>query len=112
MKSLVFNEDCMAGMARYPDKHFDLAVVDPPYGIGESSSNNKSRSKLASAKDYGSKDWDDNAPEKEYFLELKRVSRNQIIWGANHFIESIPSANSSCWVIWNKENGENDFADC
>jgi site-specific DNA-methyltransferase (adenine-specific) len=43
---------------------------------------------------------------------LKRVSKNQIIWGANHFIENIPEANSSCWIVWNKENGENDIADC
>jgi len=99
-------------MARYPDNHFELAIVDPPYGIGESSNNNKSRSKLGKSKDYGNKNWDDNSPNKEYFTELKRVSKNVIIWGANHFIENIPNANSSCWIVWNKENGENDFADC
>jgi len=102
----------MLMMARYPDDYFDLAIVDPPYGIGESSNDNKSRSKLGKSKDYGCKKWDDNAPNKEYFKELKRVSKNQIIWGANHFIENIPKANSSCWVVWNKENGANDFADC
>ena len=106
------NEDNMLMMARYPDDYFDLAIVDPPYGIGESSNDNKSRSKLGKSKDYGCKKWDDNAPNKEYFKELKRVSKNQIIWGANHFIENIPKANSSCWVVWNKENGANDFADC
>lgn len=51
-------------------------------------------------------------PPFEYFSELKRVSRNQIIWGANHFIENVPNANSSCWIVWDKDNGENDFADC
>ena len=106
------NEDCMLMMARYPDDYFELAIVDTPYGIGESSNDNKSRSKLGKSKDYGCKKWDDNAPNKEYFKELKRVSKNQIIWGANHFIENIPKANSSCWVVWNKENGANDFADC
>jgi site-specific DNA-methyltransferase (adenine-specific) len=106
------NEDNMILMARYPDNYYELSIVDPPYGIGESSNDNKSRSKLGKSKDYGCKKWDDNAPNKEYFKELKRVSKNQIIWGANHFIENIPKANSSCWVVWNKENGANDFADC
>jgi len=99
-------------MSRYPNKYFDLAIVDPPYGIGESSNDNKSRSKLGKSKNYGNKNWDDSAPNQDYFNELKRVSKNQIIWGANHFIENIPKANSSCWVIWDKLNGENDFADC
>ena len=106
------NEDNMVMMKRYPDNYFDLAIVDPPYGIGESSNDNKSRSKLGKSKDYGNKKWDDNAPNLEYFTELKRVSKNQIIFGANHFIENIPEANSSCWIVWNKQNGENDFADC
>ena len=105
-------EDNMKLMARYPDKYFDLAIVDPPYGIGESSNDNKSRSKLGKSKNYGNKKWDDNAPNQDYFNELKRVSKNQIIWGANHFIENIPNANSSCWIVWDKVNGENDFADC
>ena len=108
----ITNEDNMKLMARYEDNHFDLAIVDPPYGIGESSNNNKSRSKLGKSKDYGSKSWDDNAPNADYFTELKRVSKNQIIWGANHFIDNIPKANSSCWVVWDKQNGDNDFADC
>jgi len=108
----ITNEDNMALMSRYPDNYFDLAIVDPPYGIGESSNDNKSRSKLGKSKNYGKKNWDDNAPNQDYFNELKRVSKNQIIWGANHFIENIPNANSSCWIVWDKVNGENDFADC
>lgn len=108
----ITNEDNMSLMSRYKDNHFDLAIVDPPYGIGESSNDNKSRSKLGKSKDYGNKNWDDKAPNKEYFTELKRVSKNVIIWGANHFIENIPNANSSCWIVWDKENGVNDFADC
>jgi site-specific DNA-methyltransferase (adenine-specific) len=108
----LYNMDCMEYMKQCKDNEFHLAIVDPPYGIGESSNDNKGRSKLAKSKDYGSKNWDDNAPNTEYFKELKRVSKNQIIWGANHFIRNIPEANSSCWIVWNKENGENDFADC
>ena len=107
-----YNEDCMAGMARYPDKHFDLAIVDPPYGIGESGKTNKTRSKLAVAKDYESFHGDDlKSPDVEYFQELMRVSKNQIIWGANHYISKIPY-DRSCWIVWDKENGDNDFADC
>ena len=106
------NCDNMDLMREFPDNYFDLAIVDPPYGIGESSNDNKSRSKLGKSKDYGSKDWDNSAPNREYFIELKRVCKNQIIFGANHFIESIPNSNSSCWIIWDKVNGDNDFADC
>jgi site-specific DNA-methyltransferase (adenine-specific) len=111
MVSQVFNEDCMAVMARYPDKYFDLAVVDPPYGIGEDGGSNHSRSKIAKSKIYTPKNWDKEPPNKMYFDELIRVSKNQIIWGANHFISRIPF-DSSCWLVWDKENGENDFADC
>ena len=99
-------------MARYEDNYFDLAIVDPPYGIGEDGEKNHSRSKSAKAKKYTPKNWDNKAPSIEYFKELKRVSKYQIIWGANHFIEDVPNANSSSWVIWDKQNGNNDFADC
>ena len=108
----LFNADCMAIMANYPDKYFDISLVDPPYGIGEDGSRNKSRGKLATAKDYKSFAGNDlSAPDIEYFNELIRVSKNQIIWGANHFISKIPF-DSSCWVVWDKLNGENNFADC
>ena len=106
------NEDNMIMMKRYPDNYFDLAIVDPPYGIGESGSTNKSRGKLAKAKNYKAFSGNDaNAPLPQYFEELKRVSKNQIIFGANHFIENLPKANSSCWVVWDKVNGATDFAD-
>jgi site-specific DNA-methyltransferase (adenine-specific) len=119
----ITNEDNMALMARYPDNYFDLAIVDPPYGIGEANGKNASRNKgfgkgntkskkITFSKDYGKKDWDNSAPNKDYFNELKRVSKNQVIWGANHFIENMPKANSSCWIVWDKDNGESDFADC
>ena len=107
----LYNKDCMEAMASMKDNEFDLAIVDPPYGIKEDGEKNHSRSKLAKSKEYTPKNWDSSAPPKKYFDELQRVSKKQIIWGANHFISRIP-INSSCWIVWNKENGENDFADC
>lgn len=112
-ESIVYNMDCMDAIRKMPDKCFDLAVVDPPYGIGENGGNNKTRSCLAKSKDYKpfyGKDLE--PPQSEYFLELIRVSKNQIIFGANHFADRIPNPSSSCWIVWDKENGENDFADC
>jgi site-specific DNA-methyltransferase (adenine-specific) len=111
MISETFNIDCIEGMKQYPDKYFNLSIVDPPYGIGEDGKKNHSRGKLAKSKQYTPKNWDAMPPNKEYFKELIRVSKNQIIWGANHFISRIP-IDSSCWIVWDKENGETDFADC
>lgn len=108
----LYNMDCMDGMRKYPDKFFDLAIVDPPYGIGESGAKNHSRGKLTAAKDY--KPYigcDVKPPEKEYFEELFRVSKDQIIWGANHMISRF-HMDSSCWIVWDKDNGATDFADC
>jgi len=108
----ITNEDCMELMKRYPDKHFSLAIIDPPYGIGQDGSKNHTRGKLSKAKDYKSFSGKDlKPPDKEFFAELLRVSKNQIIWGANHFISQIPH-DSSCWIVWDKDNGEIDFADC
>jgi site-specific DNA-methyltransferase (adenine-specific) len=102
----------MEYMRGIPDKFFELAVVDPPYGIGEDGSTNKSRGKLGKAKDYKGFTGGDKKPmPKEFFDELKRISMNQIVWGANHFISLMPF-DSSCWIVWDKENGATDFADC
>lgn len=109
----LINCDCMDYLRSLPDNAFDLAIVDPPYGIGESGETNKSRGKLATAKDYKAfAGGDKSAPDKEYFKELSRVSRNQIIWGANHFAENLVSPSSPSWIVWDKQNGESDFADC
>ena len=106
----LYNMDCMEGMKTFPDKYFDLAIVDPPYGIGESGQTNKTRSCIAKSKDYGNKQWDETPPSINYFQELIRVSKNQIIWGGNHFISDLKSTTS--FIVWDKDNGENDFADC
>jgi site-specific DNA-methyltransferase (adenine-specific) len=99
----------MEGMARYPDKYFNLAIVDPPYGIGEDGGDKKRGTKSIKTPIYNKKNWDSEPPKIEYFSELIRVSKNQIIWGANHFINNIPY-NSSCWIVWDKDN-TGDFAD-
>jgi site-specific DNA-methyltransferase (adenine-specific) len=103
-KITITNEDNMALMARYPDNYFDLAIVDPPYGIG-AGKQNVSSSKMKGRKnsiikrsDLKSKEWDNEIPNKEYFDELFRVSKNQIIWGGNYF--PLPLINS--WIVWNK----------
>jgi len=112
MKSEVFNTDCVEAMKAYPDNYFELAIVDPPYGIGEDGSKNHTRGKLAVAKNYKSfSGQDKEPPSHKYFEELIRISKNQIIWGANHFISRIPF-DSPCWIVWDKINGESDFADC
>jgi site-specific DNA-methyltransferase (adenine-specific) len=97
--SETFNEDCMLGMARYPDKHFDLAIVDPPYGIGRDGSV-KTTSKHGGRKAHKFKGWDSAIPKEEYFYELFRVSKNQIIWGANYFTKFLPP--SMGWIFWDK----------
>lgn len=86
--NIAYTMDCLEAMRQMPDKYFDLAVVDPMYGIGENGAKSGSRSKLAKRIDY--KPVDDTPPDAEYFSELFRDSKNQIIWGANHFIEALP----------------------
>ncbi len=103
----ITNECNMELMARYEDNHFDLAIVDPPYGIGEGL---KSRGMGTSAMsgNYAIKDWDKEIPSLEYFKELFRVSKNQIIWGANYMTEYIPA--SMGWIFWDKD-ASGDFSD-
>ena len=107
----LLNGDCMDYMATLKDNEFDLAVVDPPYGIDLDLKHRSGGSVLANKTMYKYKGWDKNAPPVQYFQELCRVSKNQIIWGANHFIDRIPIG-SPCWIVWDKMNGQNDFADC
>jgi site-specific DNA-methyltransferase (adenine-specific) len=108
--------DCIEGMKHYPDKWFDLAVVDVEYGISVdewmAKDSNTQRGKSATKRgEYTAKGWDKQPPNIEYFYQLFRCSKNQIVWGANHFISRMPY-DSSCWLVWDKENGENGYADC
>jgi site-specific DNA-methyltransferase (adenine-specific) len=86
-------------MKQFPDNYFELAIVDPPYGIGRDGSI-KSTSKHGGRKAHTFKGWDNSIPDIDYFNELFRVSQNQIIWGANYFTEYLPS--SMGWVFWDK----------
>ena len=86
---------------------FDAVVTDPPYGIGESKGRNKSRGKLAVAKDYGNDDWDNEPITKQAVDLMQNLSKWQIIFGGNYF--ELPP--TKCWLIWDKENGASDFAD-
>ncbi len=97
--SEVFNIDCIEGMKKYPDKYFDLAIVDPPYGI-DWMEQVKNPNKGKNWKQYENKDWDKSIPSAEYFEELRRVSKNQIVWGGNYMTEYLKP--SSCWLIWDK----------
>lgn len=98
--NVAYNVDCMEYMRTLQDKAFDLAVVDPPYGINIS--NNIGRRKGDRRSAYEKVTWDAAPPKKEYFEQLRRVSKNQIIWGANHFVNLIPNANTPCWICWDK----------
>ncbi len=108
MTNTIHLQDCMEGMKQYPDKWFDLAVVDPPYGINASKGTWGSNN-LGNVTNYRKKDWDKQAVKDTVLAEIIRVSKNQIIFGANHFISKIPF-DSSCWIVWDKDNSA-DFAD-
>ena len=120
-KTRVFNMDCMEYMRSVEDGYFELAIIDPNYGIGEDGRKSKSRSGFVTQKNgskvwvnadkYTPKTWDSKTPSTEYFKELKRVSKNQIIWGANHFSDKL-NVKSSCWIVWDKCNEGTDQADC
>ena len=97
--SEVYLEDCVKALKRYPDNHFDLAIVDPPYGI-DWMEQVKNPNKGQNWKQYENKDWDKSIPSAEYFAELMRVSKNQIVWGGNYMTEYLKP--SSCWLIWDK----------
>lgn len=125
-------------MKKFPDKFFDLAMPDPPYGIGEAGKNHKSRNRLVRQKDglrmrrcastdYEKKDWDNQPPSDEYFDLLFSVAINHIVFGANYFTqivgtsfkpprrveyESFLRKYPNGWIVWDKVNGGNDFNDC
>ena len=96
----ITNEDNMKLMARYEDNHFDLAIVDPPYGLGKklAHAGNGKNAQSKFSDDFLKKQWDAEVPSNEYFEELKRVSKNQIIWGGNYF--NLPPNRG--FIIWDK----------
>lgn len=105
-----YNMDCMNFMKGLPDKAFFLAITDPPYGDSVVSGGymNNCATGVAKVKQYNTAVWKQKAPDEQYFNELRRVSVNQIIFGANHFGMMPPS---SCWIVWDKQN-TGDYADC
>lgn len=115
-----YNMDCMEGMKDYPDNFFDLAIVDPPYGIGiqsmpftKTGKRKSSRYAAAKSRDYRRTEEWDIKPKPEYFKELFRVSKKQIIWGGNYFTDILPP--SKTFIVWDKrcqDTMTNDFADC
>ena len=103
MTSEVYNMDCIEGMKQYPDNHFDLAIVDPPYGIDgavEIGFGDTKSGRVNRPSKWGQKQWDKERPTKAYFDELKRVSKNQIIFGGNYFADLLEP--SRCWIVWDK----------
>lgn len=99
--SEVKNDDCMNGMENYPDKFWELAIVDPPYGIKDWNKRGSNNLLFAGNNAVKLKEWD-KKPNDKYWNELFRVSRNQIVWGANHFIEHLYSTKAT--IIWDKNN--------
>ena len=95
----MYNEDCMELMKRYKDNHFELAIVDPPYGININ--NNMGRRKGQKHSGHKKVLWDSAVPSKQYFTELFRVSKNQIIWGGNYMTNFLYP--SPCWLLWDKK---------
>jgi site-specific DNA-methyltransferase (adenine-specific) len=105
--SRVFLQDCMELMKQYPDGYFDLAVTDPPYGININMNQGR---RSRDIKKHKNKKWDSSAPSADYWNELRRVSRNQIVWGANNF-EWIPAHNG--YIVWDKDiSGDVQFSKC
>lgn len=98
-KIQITNEDNMLLMARYPDKYFDLAIVDPPYGLGKKTTSGGGGKNTQSEK-WDNHDWDNLIPNNNYFNELKRVSKNYIVWGGNYMLENLN--NCRCFITWDK----------
>lgn len=143
--SNAYHTDCMLFMPQFPDNFWDLGIPDPPYGIKEDGRKTRGRSvkkdgtyitkidkrngiqMIIKPQKYGNNNWDNQPPPDEYFTELKRVTKNQIIWGANYFpaicgttfkaprrkdYAQFMADHPTNWIIWDKVNGDNDFSDC
>ena len=108
---MITNEGCMDLMARYEDNYFDLAIVDPPYGLGIDGQKENKKGKQSDRKYHKQKQWDNEIPDKKYFNELERVSNNQIIWGANYFVKHLTKGTKG-WVVWFKGQTGLTMSDC
>ena len=107
----LYNADCMEVMKTFKDKQFSLAICDPPYGIGISGQKEVQKGKKSDRKLHKQKNWDNAIPTKEYFNELFRISKNQIIWGANYFVEHLYSGHKG-WIVWDKMQHGLTMSDC
>lgn len=109
----LYNIDCMKAMQEIPDKFFELAICDPPYGIGIDGQklNINKRNPKYNRKKHAKKDWDSEIPPEEYFRELERVSVNQIIWGGNYFVEHLKKGTKG-WIVWDKGQHGLTMSDC
>lgn len=106
----IIQGDALDELRKLPDKSIDLVLTDPPYGLGEAAGKNKTRGKLATVTDFAYKTWDNHRIDKKLFDEIFRVSKHQIIFGGNYYTDYLPP--SSCWIVWDKDNGKTHFADC
>ena len=97
-------------MQEYPDNHFDLILTDPPYGIGAYNTGTMGSGVLAKQSTYTATTWDNKRLTEDYFIEMTRASKNQIIFGGNYYTDYLLP--SSCWIVWDKDNGNNHFSDC
>ena len=111
-KITLTNEDNMKLMARYPDNYFDLSIVDPPYGINRAGQTEKfTKNPKHKRKAHKHKEWDNAIPNEQYFSELFRVSKNQIIWGGNYFVKYLNESTMG-WVVWFKGQIGLTMSDC
>jgi len=106
----ITNECNLELMKRYKDNHFDLAIVDPPYGIDIADKLATGWVSKSGGTKHKSKEWDKHTPSQVYWDELFRVSKDQIVWGGNYFMSKIKK-DSACWIFWDKNNGDSLFAD-
>ena len=107
----ITNEDNMALMSRYEDNHFDLAIVDPPYGLNIDGQKENKKGRKSDRKLHKKKQWDSEIPNKKYFIELERISKNQIIWGANYFVKHLDKGTKG-WIVWFKGQMGLTMSDC
>ena len=110
--SEIYNGDCLEYMKNIPDKFFELAIVDPEYGIGmDGQKKCICKNPKHNRKEHKRKAWDSKIPDEIYFKELFRVSKNQIIWGANYFVQYL-NAGTKGWIIWDKGQRGLSMSDC